>query len=299
MHERPGLGIAIALCAALFYGLISIAARGAFEAGVPPIDTVLVRTLFLALVLGGVAFLRREALAPRAVARSAFAAQVIATLLVSVGYIASVQFIPVSLAVIIFYTFPVLIMLVSPLIEGHAPGVLRLAIACFAFSGLAISVGPSFETLDLRGIALAGAGAIGCALQSFTGRALSRYMMPAALGSTNHLALSPLVAAIALWSGGGRIATLSTGAATVIGLLCVAAVCVLYLGGYLAHMLSLRFAPASTVAPFYNLEPVITTVGAALLLGERLGTGQYVGGGMVLAALVASGFAGKRRMSGP
>ena len=53
-------------------------------------------------------------------------------------------------------------------------------------------------------------------------------------------------------------------------------------------MTSLRNAPASTVAPFYNLEPIVTTGLAALLLGEVLALHQYAGGGMVLAALIAS-----------
>jgi drug/metabolite transporter (DMT)-like permease len=68
----------------------------------------------------------------------------------------------------------------------------------------------------------------------------------------------------------------------------VAALAGLYAAAYLVQMLSLRFASASTVAPFFNLEPVVTTGGAALLLGERLALNQYAGGGMVLAALLAS-----------
>jgi drug/metabolite transporter (DMT)-like permease len=59
-------------------------------------------------------------------------------------------------------------------------------------------------------------------------------------------------------------------------------------------MSSLRFAPASTVAPYYNLEPIVTTAWAGLLFGERLSLNQYAGGGIVLAALVVSSLMGKR-----
>ena len=54
---------------------------------------------------------------------------------------------------------------------------------------------------------------------------------------------------------------------------------IVYVIAYLVQMLSLRFAPASTVAPFYNLEPVVTTGIAAAFLGERLQVNQYAGGG--------------------
>ena len=57
---------------------------------------------------------------------------------------------------------------------------------------------------------------------------------------------------------------------------------------YLVQMLSLRFAPASIVAPLFNLESVMTTGGAALPPGECLAVNQYAGSGMLLTALFAS-----------
>jgi drug/metabolite transporter (DMT)-like permease len=74
------------------------------------------------------------------------------------------------------------------------------------------------------------------------------------------------------------------------------AVAVVYIIAYMAHMLSLRFAAASTVAPVFNLEPVVATAVAAIALGERLQMNQYAGGGLVLAALVASTLLGRRKI---
>ena len=66
-----------------------------------------------------------------------------------------------------------------------------------------------------------------------------------------------------------------------------------YVVAYMMQMLSLRFAPASSVAPSSTLEPVVTTAIAAVILGERLQINQYAGGGLVLAALVASSIIGR------
>ena len=66
-----------------------------------------------------------------------------------------------------------------------------------------------------------------------------------------------------------------------------------YIGGYLLHMLSLRNAPASTVAPIFNIEPIVTTAEAAIALGERLTVHQYVGGGIVFAAVIAASRVGR------
>jgi drug/metabolite transporter (DMT)-like permease len=83
------------------------------------------------------------------------------------------------------------------------------------------------------------------------------------------------------------------GPATSIGLFFVSGLAALYVVAYMIQMLSLRFAPASTVAPFYNLEPVVATAVAAVILDERMHMNQYAGGGLVLAALVASSLIGR------
>jgi drug/metabolite transporter (DMT)-like permease len=172
---------------------------------------------------------------------------------------------------------------------------MRILIAIFAFAGLAVSVGPSFESLDMRGILLAAAASLACALQFFSGRAIAAHMQPAAFGSLVHLVILPATLLIALVAGGGKIGFFPGGAATSAGLWFLLGVGILYVGGYFVHMQSLRFAPASTVAPFFNLEPMIATAVAALFLGERLATNQYAGGGMVLAALAASSFIGSAK----
>lgn len=295
MIKRTGLGIGCALGAAALYGIVPNAVRGAFVNGIPPVESTFFRTSFIALVFAIIAIVRGERFhIPRA-AIPGFAGQAVATLIISVGYLASVQFIPVGLAVIIFFTFPVLIMLAAPIVEGHSPGLARILIAVFAFAGLAISVGPSFDTLDIRGILLAAAAALFCTLQFFSGRSLSHYMTPTVFGSLVHLVIWPATLLIALFAGGGSIHFFPGGTATAAGLAFMAAVGGLYVIAYLIHMLSLRFAPASTVAPYFNLEPIVATVTAALFLGERLAINQYVGGGMVLAALVAASLTRSRK----
>ena len=118
MLNRTGLGIACALSAAAMYGLIPSLVRGAFVNGIPPAESILFRTSILAVVFAIVAVLQGQSFyLPRA-ALGSFLAQCAATLTISLGYLASVQFIPVGLAVIIFFSFPVIIMLAAPLIEG-------------------------------------------------------------------------------------------------------------------------------------------------------------------------------------
>jgi len=295
MKNRVGLGIVCALLAAVLYGVVPNAVRGAFNSGIPPVETTFFRTSFVTVAFSIIGILQSERFTIPAEAIPSFAAQTIATLIISVGYLASVQFIPVGLAVIIFFTFPVIIMLAAPIVEGHSPGILRILVGIFAFAGLAVSVGPSFDSLDIRGILLAAAAAAFCAVQFFSGRTISRFMTPAVFGGLVHLAIWPATLAIAIYAGGGTINFFPGGNATAAGVWYMVSVGGLYVVAYLIHMLSLRFAPASTVAPYFNLEPMVATLVAALFLGERLAVNQYIGAAMVLAALIAAGRIGSRK----
>lgn len=293
MINRGGLGIACALGAAGLYGLVPNFVRAAIGNGIPAIESTLFRTFMIAIVFAIISVAQGERMTIPRPALPSFIGQAVATFFVSVAYLGSVQFIPVGLAVIIFYLFPVLIMLLAPLVEGRNPGLLRILIAVVAFIGLAIAVGPSFDSLDIRGILLAALAAAGATLQFFSGRAISRYMSPAAFGGLVHMVILPPVLFIAVYAGSGSIRFLPGGPATAAGLIFMSGVAVVYIIAYMGQMLSLRFAPASTVAPFYNLEPITATAAAALFLGERMLVNQYAGGGLVLAALVASSLLGK------
>jgi drug/metabolite transporter (DMT)-like permease len=288
MQHRAGLGIACALAAAALYGIIPNFSRAAFENGVPAVESTFLRTSAIAVVMAILAVLRGESfLVPRQ-GWPSFLAQSLSTITISVCYLASVQFVPVSLAVLIFFTFPVLVLLVAPLVEGHPPGLLRIGIALMAFVGLAIAIGPGIDRLDWRGLLLAAVSSVAACLQFFSGRALSRHLGPAALASVVHLFIWPATLAIVLLHNGGTIGFFSGGGVTSAGYGFLASLSAIYCVAYAVHLLSLRMAPASVVAPYYNLEPIVTTAVAALILGERLSLSQYTGGALVLGALLVA-----------
>jgi drug/metabolite transporter (DMT)-like permease len=189
----------------------------------------------------------------------------------------------------VFFNFPVIIALLSPLVEGRRPSGVQVALALLAFAGVGISIGPQFAGLDGRGLVLAALSAGGCALQFFSGRMLAGHIAPAPFGALVHVAVLPVVLALMLWAGGGQVQVLAphTSAMT---LLAVVLVGISYCAAYFFQMSSVAQAPASVVAPYFNLEPVVTTVMAVILLGEKLNGLHLVGGGMVLAAIMMTGW---------
>ncbi len=286
--DRVRPAILFALTAASFYGLIPSFVRAAYENGVPAVECTLFRTSFVIFILGGFALLRRERLAIPRAARGSFLLQVAATAMISIGYLASLQFIPVGLAVIVFYTSPIMILVGAPVVEGTKPSLARLAIGLIGFAGLIVALGFSLAGLDWRGLALAALGAAGYALQFFSGRALTRHLSASVMTSLVHAAVWPIVLGVVLWQNGGAIRALDPNAIVASGYVFLASVALCYTFGYVIHMLALRYAPASVIAPVFNLEPIVTTGTAALVLGERLSLHQYVGGFVVLGALAGA-----------
>ncbi|MGE0213299.1 MAG: DMT family transporter [Parvibaculaceae bacterium] len=295
MQTRPALGILFALAAAGGYGFMPPLARVGFENGVPTWESALCRAVAILIAFSAVALSLRMPLKVPKGCWPALAVLSVSTLLVSLGYLASVEFIPVGLAVIIFYTYPVIVLLAAPVLEGQPLGLYRLAVACLAFGGLGIAIGPSLDSLDMRGILFALLAAFTAAAQLFSGRALSDRMQPLAFGLVAHLLIWPFMLAAALWWSGGTLQILPGGPVNATGYAAVLGLSVVFVGTYFLHMRSLSFAPASTVAPFFNLEPVTTMAVATLILGERLSPNQYAGGAIVLTALVLAGLEGYAR----
>jgi drug/metabolite transporter (DMT)-like permease len=132
-------------------------------------------------------------------------------------------------------------------------------------------------------------------VQFYSGRTLSARLSPVVFSFLGHLIILPLTFIVALWWSNGVIRFFPGGGVSAVGYAALIALGILYVVNYFVHMLSLSFAPASVVAPFFNLEPVMTTVVAAAILGERLAANQYAGGGLVLIALVLAGLQGKAK----
>ena len=288
-------GILFALAAGVVYGLAPPFTRLAFVNGVPPIETAFWRASALVAIVGVIALVRGWRLSVPREARVPLGLMILSTASISIGYLGAVQFIPVALTVIVFFTFPVLILLMSPLVEGSRIPLVQLAIGALAFAGLLIAIGPGSGGADLRGLALAGLAAAGAATQFFAGRAISGRMDTLQFGLLTHLAIIPIVALVIVLLGGEFRSVFDPAAITGTGYLALSLVALSYGAGFFCQMFALKSAPASAVAPYFNIEPITSVAVASLILSEPPASRELAGGALVLAALIAAGLARKPR----
>lgn len=286
------LGVAAALASATAYGINIVYARLATLQDVPPGDLVVLR---IGLMLALVAVFGHATGASFKVPKSARPTLLVLGLLsagLGLAYFYAVSLIPIGIATLVFYTFPFLILIASPFVDGTRFSPLRLGLFLVAFAGLVLALGPSLGAVSLLGLSLAFAASAMAAAQFFAASRAGVAMSQVALLFWCHVVMLPIAVAVALGTGGpGSPAVLA--AAWIAGLITIVG----YLFGFALQMLASRSAPPPVIGLVFCLEPVVAIVGAGIVLGETLSTSHMIGGTLVLAALVISSLMDLRRAS--
>ena len=281
-REIDAGGVALTLLCALSYGLAPAMARLAYEAGAGVLTATTGRFVAGVLGVGLLLALRRSSLGlPRRASLGALGLGLVSTV-TSLGYMGSIYFIPASLAVLIFYTFPLLVALGARWTEGEPITWGKLAGLAVAFAGLAVALGVKLDQLDPRGVALAAAASFGAAAHVLAISRVARW----AGGATLPLNLRSMAVALAanlalLAIMGGPSWPLGTA-----GWLALLGTMVFFTGG-----MTLMYAAVARIGPvrasmLLNFEPLVAIAAAVALLGESFGAHQVAGAAMVLGAVL-------------
>ena len=211
--------------------------------------------------------------------------------MVSFGYQGSVAFIPVSLAALIFYTYPLLVGIVATLSGRDRMTLGKGAALIAAFVGLSLTLGPSFEALDWRGVASALMAAFGMTLTITFSRGAIRGHDTLVMNFYTNLWMA---LAFAVFAAATQALAWPTDG---VGRAAMGAVVVTYIVAFTTWFVATRLVPPVRLAALFNVEPLVSIFMAWLVLGERLGPVQLMGVALVLGSIVAMTLGGARRQS--
>ena len=281
MNANQIVGRAIALGAAIFYGFNTTLSRLAYDTGTTPMTLTLLRFVISAFLMAAlVAVLGkawRLAVRPRL-----FAVCVFGMFATSIGHLGAVNYIPVSLSAIIFYTFPLIVVAYKRIARREPVARSELAAFVLAFAGIGIALGPDFHQFDARGIALAFGGALGASIFI-----LSYERFPAQTDS--HVATLWIMiasigfSALVMLSGFEFVAPREPAG--------WAYICGISLASSIAFVLSLQAimrVGGAVFALFLNFEPVIIFLFAWIVIGEQLSAERIGGISLIVFALMLS-----------
>jgi len=289
-----GLGLILAACCLL--SIISTFARLAYQSGATPTTLLWLRFSSFTIVIGGLLILRgrRLRLTPKQIIGTGVMA--LGMLMNSVGYLGSVAYISIGLSVVLFYTFPLITVGLSAAIGAEKPSFLKLLCVLGAFGGVLLAsynaIGGRF---DWMGVILILIGALGFALAIVYGNAKMQGIAPLTMnlwmnvwmvvvmsGAIFLIPTTQHVLGAFTWPTGG-LAWFGTVAATGC-----------YILGFSCFFAAVQLLPPSQTGIMMNLEPIIATTSAMLVLGEKTQPLQWLGMAVIIVALAAASVLGAR-----
>lgn len=283
-------GLLFAIGSAGLYGFNIVFARMASFAGASGSAIVVYRVFLMLALVAAVAVFARRSLAVARQERRTLLLLGVSSALQGICYLSSVAFIPVTVAAVVFYTYPIIIVLLNPLVEKTPLTPALLGVVAVASAGVCLVVGPAFTGLDWRGLALAFGGSIGTAIQFF---AAARCPKTDVVAKVFWVQLIVLPTALLISLVSGQIAPPSVLA---LAPFAVAMTIGGYVGGFVLQLLALGRIPAAAAGIIFCTEPVVASVVSALILNEVLSPVQVAGGTLVLAAIITNVLLEQRRL---
>ena len=283
-------GLLFAIGSAGLYGFNIVFARMASFAGASGSAIVVYRVFLMLALVAVVAAVARRSLAIAREEQGKLFLLGISTAFVGICYLSSVAFIPVTVAAVVFYTFPILIVLASPFVEKAPLTPALIGVVTIATFGVCLVVGPAFSGLDWRGLALAFGASVATAIQFFVAARCTKTSVVSKVFWI-HLIVLPTSLLISLVTG-----QLAPPSILALAPFAITMTIGGYLAGFVLQFLALGRISAVAAGIIYCTEPVVASLSSALILNETLSPLQVAGGALVLAAIITNVLLEQRRM---
>ena len=278
---KINLGVIYAVITALSIGAITTQARIFYDHGGNAMTLMFYRFLFTVMVTGLIIAVKKR---DKAHTHDPQWGLTILTGIIWSGamvfYLTSVQTIPVSIAVLTLYTFPLIVLMIS-LWKGSivfSRGLLGLFV--LAFIGLALALLNGGVDINGIGLLFAACAAIGAAATMFLSAKIAKNNHPITLAF--KVSVVGLIMLIPLVWGSYAPST------TTIGWVALGGATACYIVAIIFQFAALSRLKPAIAAFILNLEPIVSIVLAAALLGEILLPWQWLGVGLVMTVILLS-----------
>lgn len=281
MNSRYAFGRLLALGAAACWGLITSFARIVYQEGANPASLTVLRFVLLALTMLMLLVVFKRPLRIT-VSRKLMSGLILSWYLITAGHLGAVNFIPISLAAVIFYTFPFMVLGYARFVQRKRVTLREASGFIVAFAGLVVALGPVITGLDPVGVGLAFVGALAAATFLVAYERVPDHVDVIAISFWLALGCVVLSLVVALF---GRDVPIPNSERAWLAL---GAIAVFTATAFILNLLAVRRIGAATTSLLLNLEPVVIMCAAVFLVGEHLSTQQIIGIIVVVSGLIVS-----------
>jgi drug/metabolite transporter (DMT)-like permease len=289
MERRLYLAIALVLGFTVSFALTNSMAGLAYKGGSDPLTVATARfivpTVVLAVVLWvtGIRFTLSKADTIAAIGLG------VITAAFSFSILNAIEILSVSLAVLIFFLFPLFTALIVAVMGWEKLTTITIAAAIVAFAGLALTLGVNAEKLAVIGIVYALLGGFGLAIVSAVSSRLIRN------GDSRQVTFYMMATAAVVFITFSLIRSDLQLPQSTSGWVGIVGTSIFYASGIIGYFAAIAMIGPAKATLYSYVEPLFTMFAAFLFLGELLAPLQIVGALIVVGALTAAGLAGLRQ----
>ena len=167
------IGTLCAIGAGIFFGFIGPVTKIAYNLGVGIGLAIILRYLIATILISPFIISNKPTFAMYKKQIWMLMLLTSGSILLTTGLLISVKYIDVSLAILIFSTYPIIILFVSILIDKEKIDLKIKVVFLITFSGLFLVLGPSLESLNIFGVSSAIIASVGASIIILTNQKLS------------------------------------------------------------------------------------------------------------------------------
>jgi drug/metabolite transporter (DMT)-like permease len=289
-NTRSWVGVGLLLLSALGFTISMLFANMAYKGGIDVHTTNAARYLATIVLLFLFQKIRGKKLGLPPRERYTSLALGVSVFMMGLGYLGATQYIPVSLACLLFYTFPVFVSVIARFTENEPITAVRLVAIIIAFIGLGLALEVhSLTNLNWPGVAFGFLSSFGCTTFVIVSSLSMRTADPQAI-NFHCLAAGTVFFAVFLFFTGVPTGMIPCSVLSKLGVSSLALAT-----GYITLFTGLEIIGPVKTSMLLNVEPILTITLAAIFLGERLGAIQLIGAAFVILGIILITGGSKKR----
>jgi drug/metabolite transporter (DMT)-like permease len=192
------------------------------------------------------------------------------------SYFSSIQYIPASLAVLIFYTYPTLVAIVSSFINKERITRIVVMSIFLSFFGLYFVSGPGLASANIKGLLLAVCASVFYAAYVIYGHSVMKV-------TPFHITVDYVYLCATIFYGiGGLLAQNVVLPRTFSAWFYVFLVSFISVCGFITFFIGVKLTTPTVASILSMVEPLVTVLLSVIFFQDRLSLMQGIGGGLVL-----------------
>ncbi|MBT3557341.1 MAG: DMT family transporter [Rhodospirillales bacterium] len=266
----PGSVLLCIFTAGLFAVSI-LTSKFVYQYGVEPLFFSTVRSVFCVAMCSAFILVKGGEWRMPKPARAYILPMCVMLLMVSFGYPTAMKYIPAGLATLVFYLWPMFVLIISAIQQREFPGIRRFSIFAVAFAGLGLVFGPAIGDVRWEGLAAATIAALGASLFCVIVPKVTRHASSMTINIHTNVVVGLILFGGAVLDDQLQMPTAAIGWYAMIG------AGLLYGLGMIMIFYAINRAGPVTSSILFNSEPLIVTLLATVIFAEILEPVQYAG----------------------